>query len=59
MGLFGQSKQKDPRETVRELQKKLRAEQRGIDRNINHIKREELKVSMGYHTIPVQYLFSN
>ena len=44
MGLFGQTKQKDPRETVRELQKKMRAEQRGIDRNINHIKREELKV---------------
>ena len=44
MGIFGQSKSKDPRETVREMQKKLRAEQRGIDRNINHIKREELKV---------------
>ena len=44
MGLFGQTKPKDPRETVRELKKKMRNEQRAIDRNINHIKREELKV---------------
>lgn len=44
MGLFGQTKPKDPRETVRELKKKMRSEQRAIDRNINHIKREELKV---------------
>ena len=45
MGLFGQTKPRDPKETVREMKKKLRSEQRGIDRSINHIKREELKVS--------------
>jgi len=44
MGLFGQTKPKDPRETIREMKRKMRSEQRGIDRNINHIKREELKV---------------
>ena len=44
MGLFGQTKQKDPKEQVREMKRKLRHEQRAIDRNINHIKREELKV---------------
>eukprot|EP00116_Pleurobrachia_bachei_P008747 sb/3469009/ len=35
---------KDPKEQVREMKRKLRHEQRAIDRNINHIKREELKV---------------
>ena len=45
MGLFGQTKPKDPRETIREMKRRMRSEQRGIDRNINHIKREELKVS--------------
>ena len=46
MGLFGQTKPKDPRETIREMKRKMRSEQRGIDRNINHIKREELKVKV-------------
>ena len=45
MGLFGQTKPKDPRETIREMKRRMRSEQRGIDRNINHIKREELKVN--------------
>eukprot|EP00116_Pleurobrachia_bachei_P011268 sb/3471530/ len=44
MGLFGKTQQKDPKEQVREMKRKLRHEQRAIDRNINHIKREELKV---------------
>jgi len=45
MGLFGQTKPKDPRETIREMKRKMRSEQRGIDRNINQIKREEMKVN--------------
>jgi len=43
MGLFGQSKQKDPKEMVREWQSKLRQEGRNLDRQIRSIQREEEK----------------
>ncbi|KAF1647830.1 UNVERIFIED_CONTAM: Charged multivesicular body protein 3, partial [Eudyptes robustus] len=43
MGIFGQTK-KDPKEKVRELQKKLRHEISGIKRQIHRIEVEENKV---------------
>ncbi|CAJ0587195.1 unnamed protein product, partial [Mesorhabditis spiculigera] len=42
MGLFG--KKKDPKEQVRELQRKMRQEMRTLDRQVHGIQREELKV---------------
>ncbi|CAI4232692.1 unnamed protein product [Auanema sp. JU1783] len=43
MGLFG--KKKDPKEQVRELQRKMRQEMRTLDRQIHGIQREEMKVT--------------
>uniref|UniRef100_A0A914C3C2 Charged multivesicular body protein 3 n=1 Tax=Acrobeloides nanus TaxID=290746 RepID=A0A914C3C2_9BILA len=43
MGIFGQTK-KDPKDQVRELQRKMRTETTGIQRQINAIEREEEKV---------------
>lgn len=43
MGLFGHTK-KDPKEQVRELQRKLRIEVNTLKRQINAIQREEEKV---------------
>jgi len=43
MGLFGKDAKKDPREQVREWQRKLRQESRSIDRQIANITREEQK----------------
>jgi charged multivesicular body protein 3 len=43
MGIFGQTK-KDPKDQVRELQRKMRTELTGIQRQINAIEREEEKV---------------
>ena len=45
MGLFGKSKSADPKEQVEEWCKKIRKEGYNLDRQINSIKREELKVS--------------
>ena len=45
MGLFGKSKSADPKEQVQEWCKKIRKEGYNLDRQINAIKREELKVS--------------
>jgi len=45
MGLFGKSKSADPKEQVTEWTKKIRKEGYVIDRQINGIKREELKVT--------------
>jgi len=45
MGLFGKSKSADPKEQVQEWCKKIRKEGYNLDRQINSIKREELKVS--------------
>jgi len=45
MGLFGKSKSADPKEQVQEWTKKIRKEGYNIDRQINGIKREELKVT--------------
>jgi len=45
MGLFGKSKQADPKEQVNEWTKKIRKEGYQLDRQINAIKREELKVT--------------
>jgi len=45
MGLFGRSKQADPKEQVNEWTKKIRKEGYQLDRQINAIKREELKVT--------------
>lgn len=42
MGLFG--KKKDPKEEVREMQRKMRGEIRALDRQIYGIQREEQKV---------------
>ncbi|CAJ0931788.1 unnamed protein product, partial [Mesorhabditis belari] len=42
MGLFG--KKKDPKEQVRELQRKMRQEMRTLDRQVYSIQREEQKV---------------
>ena len=43
MGLFGKSKQGDPKEKVQEWCKKIRKEGYNLDRQINSIKREENK----------------
>ncbi|CAD6190120.1 unnamed protein product [Caenorhabditis auriculariae] len=43
MGLFG--KKKDPKEQVRELQRKMRQEMRTLDRQVYAIQREEQKVT--------------
>jgi len=43
--LFGKSKSADPKEQVQEWCKKIRKEGYNLDRQINSIKREELKVS--------------
>ncbi|XP_023322141.1 charged multivesicular body protein 3 isoform X1 [Eurytemora carolleeae] len=45
MGIFGKSKPVDPKEQVNEWTKKIRKEGYNIDRQINGIKREELKVT--------------
>jgi len=45
MGLFGKSKSADPKEQVQEWCKKIRKEGYNLDRQINSIKREEMKVS--------------
>jgi len=45
MGLFGRSKAADPKEQVNEWTKKIRKEGYQLDRQINAIKREELKVT--------------
>jgi charged multivesicular body protein 3 len=45
MGLFGKSKPADPKEQVNEWTKKIRKEGFQLDRQINAIKREELKVT--------------
>jgi len=45
MGLFGKSKAADPKEQVQEWCKKIRKEGYNLDRQINAIKREELKVT--------------
>ena len=45
MGLFGKSKSRDPKEQVQEWCKKIRKEGYNLDRQINAIKREELKVT--------------
>ena len=45
MGLFGKSKGPDPKEQVQEWGKKIRKEGYNLDRQINAIKREELKVT--------------
>jgi len=45
MGLFGKSKSADPKEQVNEWTKKIRKEGHQLDRQINAIKREELKVT--------------
>lgn len=49
MGLFG--KKKDPKEQVRELQRKLRQETRTLDRQVHGIQREEQKVSLLFQCI--------
>ncbi|VDP19410.1 unnamed protein product, partial [Heligmosomoides polygyrus] len=43
MGLFG--KKKDPKEQVREMQRKMRTEMRSLDRQVYSIQREEQKVT--------------
>ena len=45
MGLFGKSKPGDPKEKVQEWCKKIRKEGYNLDRQINAIKREEMKVT--------------
>jgi len=45
MGLFGKSKGSDPKEQVNEWCKKLRKEERGLERQVTAIRREELKVT--------------
>ena len=45
MGLFGKSKSADPKEQVQEWCKKIRKEGYNLDRQINAIKREEMKVT--------------
>lgn len=44
MGLFGQSKQKNPTELVKEWNGKLRKEGYALDRQVRQIKREEDKI---------------
>lgn len=41
MGLFGKKKAPDPREQVKEWNKKLRRERNSLERQINQIKRSE------------------
>ena len=43
MGLFGKKKSSDPREQVKEWNRKLRRERNSLERQINQIKREEQK----------------
>jgi len=45
MGLFGRSKQADPKEQVNEWCKKLRKEGNQLERQVNAIRREEAKVT--------------
>lgn len=45
MGLFGKTKAPDPKEQVQEWSKKIRKEGHQLDRQINQIKREELKAT--------------
>jgi charged multivesicular body protein 3 len=45
MGLFGKSAPPDPKLQVQEWSKKLRKEGYSLDRQINAIKREEMKVT--------------
>jgi len=45
MGLFGKSKQADPKEQVNEWCKKLRKEGNQLERQVNAIRREEAKVT--------------
>lgn len=44
MGIFGRDKKVDTKEAVRELQRRMRAELRQLDRQIHAIEREEMKV---------------
>uniref|UniRef100_A0A0M3I063 Charged multivesicular body protein 3 n=2 Tax=Ascaris TaxID=6251 RepID=A0A0M3I063_ASCLU len=44
MGLFGQGKNVDTKQQVRDLQRKMRVEMRQLDRQIHAIEREEIKV---------------
>ena len=44
MGLFGKDARADPKEQVREWNRKMRQEMRQLDRQINNITREEQKV---------------
>uniref|UniRef100_A0A0K0F7V6 Charged multivesicular body protein 3 (inferred by orthology to a zebrafish protein) n=2 Tax=Strongyloides TaxID=6247 RepID=A0A0K0F7V6_STRVS len=44
MGLFGLSKKPDPKDQIKELQRKMRNEMRALDRQIHQIEREEEKV---------------
>jgi len=44
MGLFGKSEPANPRDKVREWARKLRQEQRQLDRQVNGIQREEEKI---------------
>lgn len=45
MGLFGKSRQVEPKEQVREWCKKLKKEERGLERQVTAIRREEIKVT--------------
>ena len=45
MGIFGKSKSADPKEQVQEWCKKIRKEGYNLDREINSIKREEIKAT--------------
>jgi len=45
MGLFGKTKQADPKEQVNEWCKKLRKESNQLERQVNSIRREEAKVT--------------
>jgi len=45
MGLFGKSKGSDPKEQVNEWCKKLRKEERALERQVTAIRREEAKVT--------------
>ncbi|TKR86476.1 hypothetical protein L596_011064 [Steinernema carpocapsae] len=44
MGIFGLGKKPDPKEAVRDMQRKMRVEMRQLDRQIHAIEREEMKV---------------
>ena len=46
MGLFGKKKAPDPREQIKEWNKKLRRERNGLERQINQIKRSEQQVRL-------------